>query len=63
LFRVGVTADGGRLRTEQGSQATEQSKQSAGPSLTAGQRLKLLVAERRQLNHELLLMNPALEAS
>jgi len=30
---------------------------------TAAQKLQFLVAERRQLNRELLLMNPALEAS
>jgi len=59
------------LRAEhQGSsgQQTEQSRlttlqSGAGGGLSAGQRLKLLVAERRQLNHELLLMNLALEAS
>jgi len=48
--------------TERGSQCQTAATLDGG-GLTAAQRLQLLVAERRQLNHELLFMNPALEAS
>lgn len=52
--------------TDSGSQfqtSTTSEDGGGGGGLTATQRLQLMIAGRRHLNHELLLMNPALEAS